>query len=378
MKKLILILTFLLSACASSQPVVVEKTIESTATLAQIPAETPTAEPSFEIVSAPAFTQVEMLDEQNGWAQAEGLVLRTEDGGETWLNVTPSDIFKDPAYAESFFLDAETGWLLLEDTDKPSYGTIFRTTDGGVTWLWRNTPFGHSKIGFWDSEHGYALTDLGAAAGSMGVSIWVTSNGGGDFNRVFLHEPGFDNSLPLSGIKNGIRFIDPQNGWVSGSIPAEGFIWFYRTRDGGFSWELQFLDLPAGYEDIYQASADAPLFFDGGLGWLPVHLLGEESALVFYRTKDKGESWEATTPLPMRGGNYALISPNEIVLWDGGELVYSTDNGGETWQEKTSAWQPADSLRKLDFVSATRGWALAGFDLYRTDDGGITWGKLSE
>ncbi len=376
MKKTILILTLLLVSCAPAPHAPAERSAESVPS-AQIPAATPTAEPSFEIVSAPALTQVEMLDEQNGWAQAEGLVLRTEDGGENWLNVTPSDILGDPAYAESFFLDAQTGWVLLQDLDKPTYGVIYRTTDGGKTWLWRNTPFGRSQINFLDVENGYALTDLGAAAGSMGVSIWVTNNGGGDFNRVFLHEPGLDNSLPLSGVKNGFDFIDSQNGWIAGTVPQDGFIWFYRTRNGGFSWELQDLAMPSDYEN-YQTSADAPLFFDGGLGLLPVHLFGEKSGFVFYRTKDRGETWQATTPLPMRGGEYALLSANEIILWDGFGIIYSTDNGGETWSESSTDWQPADSLRKLDFVSSTRGWALVGFDLYRTDDGGSTWEKLGE
>ena len=144
-------------------------------------------------------------------------------------------------------------------------------------YTWFNTSFGRSGIGFLDAENGYALTDLGAGAGSMGVAIWTTSNGGRDYSRAFLHDPGYEASLPLRGIKNGISFADSQNGWVTGSQPQDGFIWFYRTQDGGFSWEHQELEMPKFYEEA-QTTAHAPLFFDNGQGLLPVHLHSEESA----------------------------------------------------------------------------------------------------
>ncbi len=366
------------AACSTLPSTPAAEKTESAAAEVQPLAATPVTETQaiFERVIAPALTQVEMLDEQNGWAQAEGLVLRTEDGGETWLDITPQGMPNDPAYAKSYFLNKKTAWILLEDMDKPSYGTIYRTTDGGATWLWKNTPFGRSEIGFWDAEHGYALTDLGSAAGSMGVAIWQTENGGKDFDRVFLHEPGLDDSLPFSGIKNGITFIDTQKGWVAGSVPEDGRIWLYRTVDGGFSWEAQELNMPLGYEE-YQASAEAPVFFDDGRGVLPVRLRGEESATVFYRTADSGETWTATLPVPMRG-KYALASADELVVWDGSARLFASTDGGETWNLNATDWQPNDALRRLDFVSAAAGWALADSELYRTQDGGLTWKKTGE
>ena len=339
------------------------------------PLATPNA-PQLETALNPHLTQIDMLDSRNGWAQADGMILRTEDGGESWLNVTPPDILSDPAYSKSFFLDETTGWFLLEDVDKPNLGEIYRTTDGGGTWLWRAIPFGRAEFGFLDSENGYALFSMGAAAGSMGVSVWMTVNGGGDFNRVFFHEPGFEYTLPFSGIKNGIAFRDPLNGWVGGSIPMDGVIWLYRTVDGGLSWFEQKVDLPAGYEN-YQTSTYAPLFFDDGLATLPVQLSGEKSGYVFYRSSDDGETWDATLPVNLRG-TYAIASHNEIIVWDGGDTIYSSGDGGETWSLHASDWQPLDLLRELDFVTINEGWALTEDSLYRTEDGGKTWKKLGE
>ncbi len=368
----------LLVACVPGPSSQEENETESLS--AREPAATPPIEilatPAFEIVAAPSLTKIEMLDEQNGWGQAEGMVLRTEDGGESWFDATPEDAFNDPAYARSAFLDEEIGWILLEDLDSPTVGTIYRTTDGGASWLWRNTPFGRSYIGFLDAENGYALTGLGAGVGSEGVAIWETKNGGGDFDRTFVHQPGLDDSLPYSGIKNGITFRDKLNGWVSGSVPQNGFIWLYRTRDGGFTWAHQGLTMPNGYENA-QTSVRAPLFFDELRGLLPIQLLAEKMAMVFYRTDDGGESWTATLPVPTRG-KFSVISGDEIVVWDGSASIFFTVDGGETWSFHASEWLPGDILRELDFVSATKGWALTDLGLYRTDDGGKTWEKLGD
>lgn len=380
MKKITLIFLslFLLQACTlpAPQPLALDSDTEQAAPAnnsAPLPTPTP---PGFEIVPNPVLTRVEMLDSKKGWAQAEDLVLRTEDGGETWLDITPKDILNDPAYAPAAYLTEDVAWLLIEDVDKPNVGMVFYTEDGGANWLWGNTPFGNADFGFIDAENGYAMMSIGAAAGSMGVSIWKSTNGGVDFNRVYIHEPGFDDSLPFSGMKNGISFLDAQRGWVAGAIPQDAFIWLYRTMDGGFSWALQEVSMPAGFEQ-YQTSTDAPRFFDGGLGLLPVHLRGEELGLVFYRTTDGGETWTETSPLLSRG-SYALISINEIIVWDGGETFYFTENAGETWDSTSTNWQPYDALTALDFVSLQEGWALADGSLYVTKNGGAVWEKTGE
>ncbi len=371
MKKtlLLLALIFTFSACAPAP-------LESSAPVAESQSLATPVAPSFEIIPNPRLTQLEMIDAQNGWGQAEGMVLRTEDGGSTWLNATPDDIFSNPAYAKSFFLNEKTGWIILEDTDKPNAGTIFRTTDGGENWRWRNIPFGRAEFGFIDSENGYALFSMGAGAGSMGISVWTTSNGGGDYNRVFFHEPGFEYTMPFNGIKNGIAFHDPLNGWVTGSIPQDGIIWFYRTRDGGFVWEEQPLQMPTGYESA-QTTTHTPRFFDGDLALLPVGLFSQNSAMVFYRSTDSGETWAATLPVPM-SGKYAIASANELIVWDGGATLYASQNGGETWSFHATNWQPSDLLKTIDFVSITEGWALSEDGLYHTQDGGRTWEKLGE
>ena len=41
------------------------------------------------LVDAPQLTSIHMLDELNGWGITETAVLRTNDGGVTWYDLTP-------------------------------------------------------------------------------------------------------------------------------------------------------------------------------------------------------------------------------------------------------------------------------------------------
>jgi hypothetical protein len=144
----ILLLALLLSACgpfwqvnplppgtatASLAPNVVSPTVTSTPLLPTEtpipPAETPAALP---VVASPAITSIDMLDDMDGWAIGEAYVLRTMDGGATWLNTTPAGLTSVGFSATSFFMNATTAWLVLPSADYTN-GTLYHTADSGMT-----------------------------------------------------------------------------------------------------------------------------------------------------------------------------------------------------------------------------------------------------
>src|SRR3972149_5431074 len=127
------------------------------------------------------ITSVNMLDTNRGWALGgpkgeEGLhVLRTEDGGHSWQDVTPPEVLPppDPEYpwpwfeATAFFLDTEHAWAAFHLADGGMPGTVWRTVDGGRTWDrgWgmvgnvaaHNSTY--SVLHFVDPQHGWLFTD---------------------------------------------------------------------------------------------------------------------------------------------------------------------------------------------------------------------------
>jgi len=78
------------------------------------------------------LSDVDMLDERNGWAVGDAtaaqraLVLHTTDGGGAWTPQDPGDVTFDLAAVH--VLDAQTAWLVGDGEQ------ILRTTDGGATW----------------------------------------------------------------------------------------------------------------------------------------------------------------------------------------------------------------------------------------------------
>ncbi|HNF95579.1 MAG TPA: hypothetical protein PLQ75_13065, partial [Anaerolineales bacterium] len=145
------ILTALVSACAPA-------VATTAAPEASEPAATGTEEPQalsqavlntplpavaeVPIIESPAILNIQMLDEVNGWALTEEKVVRTNDGGVTWYDVTPKNL-KDAGYlVNTDFLDENTAWVQFPDMNKyPNGGTLYHTTNGGLTWESFSTPF---------------------------------------------------------------------------------------------------------------------------------------------------------------------------------------------------------------------------------------------
>ncbi|MDP2977075.1 MAG: hypothetical protein Q8N45_12795, partial [Anaerolineales bacterium] len=386
----ILLLALLLSACGplwqvnplppgtaivSVTPNVVSPTVTSTPLL---PTETPAALP---VVASPAITSIDMLDEMNGWAIGEAYVLRTMDGGATWLNATPAGLTSVGFSATSFFMNATTAWVVLPSTDY-TRGALYHTANGGMTWTSSSVPFSDGSLQFLDAQNGWMLAALGAGAGSEAVAVFQSTDAGATWSRVCVNDPtlpGFSDSLPLSGQKSGMTFLDATHGWVTGSVPMDGYVYLFKTQDGGHSWAHQDASLPGGFETA-MTSADAQRFYTSLDGIFHLGLYAAIPATVFYVTQDGGATWTPTFPVNM-AGRYAIANLRDIWVWDGGPRMLVSHDSGVTWSLVSTNINVADTLMQMDFVNATTGWALTGdvsshYSLYKTTDGGATWTAL--
>jgi photosystem II stability/assembly factor-like uncharacterized protein len=316
----------------------------------------------------------------NGWAIGEAYILRTADGGLTWLDATPPGV-TGIGYITSFFLDAAKAWFILPAPDYTT-GILYHTTNGGLTWKSVPVPFSGGSLQFLDAQTGRMLAALGAGAGSEAVAVFQSSDAGATWSRVYVNDPtvaGAGDSLPLSGIKNGVTFLDAARGWVTGSVPMDGYVYLFRTQDGGQTWAHQAVNLPAGFEAA-QTDAGAPRFFSATNGIFYAGLYAAVSATVFYHTTDGGATWTPTFPVNLLG-RYAIASLQDVWVWDGGPAMLVSHDSGVTWSQFGTNINVTDTLAGLDFVTASTGWALTGdaaghYSLYKTTDGGATWNAL--
>jgi photosystem II stability/assembly factor-like uncharacterized protein len=359
-------------------------------TAANLPVPTP---PGVPVGSSPALVHISFQDASNGWGVASdgsGSILRTVDGGTTWLNVTPPGLTGIGFSTTLSVLDPNTAWVLVPNADYFT-GKLYHTTDAGLTWTSFDAPFGGARLQFLDLSTGLALADLGAGAGSQGVEMFQSSDGGATWLSVFNNDPNrpdSSNSLPLGGIKNGMTFLDANTGWVTGSRPVDGEVYLFATNDGGVDWAMQNIPLPAGY-GAYLYMPQAPVFF-GNDGFLPLMVnLSNTTTFTFYTTHDGGATWigdptDASRVVPP--GHYAFADSLHGWCWDGGANLYSTSGGALTWSKIPTNLDLNDRLSQLEFVPGTAGgftgWALTGVDdaghsqLYKTTDNGSTWTTL--
>jgi len=169
-------------------------------------------------IGTPEFLSIRFADKKRGLAVGsvlnrkgdavlESLVMRTEDGGETWRRIIV------PSKSELYHLDfngSSHGWIV---GDK---GLILATTDSGANWNVQasGTDKALYNVDFRDDDEGYAV-------GSKGT-ILRTENGGVSWEQVAT---GFPNTFMR------VDFADDKNGWIVGH---SGLI--LRSSDKGRTW----------------------------------------------------------------------------------------------------------------------------------------------
>ena len=120
-----------------------------------------------------SFRTIEFVNDEVGWIMGDGILYKTEDGGDTWYEIPLSwmgDIDIGNTYIYGFdFYNESVGYATFGDE-------ILKSTDGGVTWIFLKKNIG---IDLYDLQ---ALNDstvyfVGYHEGS---SIFLKTNVGGE------------------------------------------------------------------------------------------------------------------------------------------------------------------------------------------------------
>ena len=351
----------------------------------------------------PMISGIHMFSTKEGWAIGTGTtttdtndhVLRTQDGGTTWIDVTPSEPF-DPSMAlrkqaTSFFLDAGHAWVTYQYMGGPSTVTtplVWFTADGGQTWA-TGAPLDVGQGGdfylpgvmqFIDALHGWLLVHVGNGMSHDYVFLYSTADGGKTWKRIV--DPWVDN-LDMSCTKTGMSFADTNTGLVTGDCNGvvPNSIYLYRTTDGGTTWNKIRLPIPAKLPDIYSNESNVcgsyNPGFQGQTGWVVVKCNTYDPGVTqtfLYTSPDGGKTWSSHT-VPAILDYVQFLNPG-VGWFAGGGRVYLSEDGGKTWS-------PVSGLGgegQPDFITQTAGWMIAktgdSITLVQTADGGATWTQL--
>jgi photosystem II stability/assembly factor-like uncharacterized protein len=175
-----------------------------------------------------ALTSVYFIDAKHGWAvgaknndpRLSGCILRTVDGGTTWSQEL---IDKHRRFHDVCFVNPSTGWVVGD-------GTIRKTTDGGLTWQEQSSNPGNSaflsSVCFLDAEIGWVSNGNGV--------VLKTTDGGSTWTRTRL------DAIWLS----SVFFVDARHGWAVGGVPQQADPTILASSDGGATWHDEHVALP--------------------------------------------------------------------------------------------------------------------------------------
>lgn len=316
-----------------------------------------------------------------------------------------------PQISSMTMLDNNVGWIIAKhgqiekDHLIPSlsewgkFRSILRTTDGGNHWInvtpkaIKDRPFYHSAryiaLDFIDSNHGWIVS---SSYGSSVVDVFSTSDGGQTWNQTSV-DPRY--TYPSSNIYS-LSFIDQQHGWLSVS-PDSGLQTssgdLYVTEDGGLHWTR--LSLPSGGE-VYLLSQTYGILNsknnlfetnDNGQSWKLIasstHVLNLRDNLFLINTDKIGRFKDASLEykpvnLPANASG-ALDFIDEmngylVCITDQGNVLFKTNDGGINWYKTNPTGFKVDHIK---FITLQLGYGLGDNMLFKTNDGGKTWKKIN-
>ncbi len=362
-----------------------------------------------------------MLAAGQRWDWSGGRLLRTINGGETWVDVTPPGFVQvtlgnaGSSHEGEYFSGSRFALFSTFSYDDQPFG-LWRTSDGGKSWAFFKRDDILQDFHFTDANHGWARTeDMGA--GSAYVRFFQTTDGGITWTPIlFIPPDGVDDSdeppgtIHLSNIAGDqIAYFPPAKAIITtdNNLDYErpkGSVHLQLTTDLGKTWRELILPLPAGkyHDDFFHTQL--PVFFDAHHGLLPVTVFEYSNdndgsyhqnkvLLIFYRTNDGGETWSIGPQLnhddlesqgqgPSLFDEICLISSLNIVVRNGANLCVTHD-GGKSWRTITPVFMGGSAVSDpdhwhLEFLDDTHATNtiyddLGNHTLYLTSDGGATW-----
>jgi photosystem II stability/assembly factor-like uncharacterized protein len=258
-----------------------------------------------------------------------------------------------------------------------------------ITWL-NPLPQGRnlSAVDFVDQNTGWTVGDGGTILRTDdGGTTWVAQASG------------------VTGSVTGVHFVDVQNGWATGyeSLGSLGSSYLrpylLHTTDGGTTW--QNVDVAHGLNGIIGSVA----FTDAQHGVVLCKLWsgnpGQPGATVaanLLRTSDGGATWSRQIVEPGVGQLTGLTAvafatasrgwivgsgdvPSATPGVQGRALVYRTDDGGAAWSRVSAPLGMVDlesvTCSGRDDVWITGENMQKGLQLYHSADGGQSWSLVS-
>lgn len=289
------------------------------------------------------------------------------------------------------FLDSLTGFIITSKAVNPDSSTILKTTNGGDNWNIISAHPGRrfSRIQFANSNTGYISGGTGAGT----PYLYKTTDGGNNWTAI--------PSLTGTAFWDNIAVINVDTIFGVDGNSFNGGI--YRSTNGGINWQIQSGGSPnhiymynsrIGFADAFgcvkTTNGGTNWFFIPGADFSDMYFIdslrGWKSNGSFEKTTNGGLNWQEV-PIPPKGGNIFLSriekfhNINSDTIFGVGSLgivqsvarglIYKTTNGGITWgYQKIDTSINVFRYFHVQFTDKIHGWAFGTGSGVHTVTGG--------
>lgn len=246
---------------------------------------------------------------------ADGIVLKTTNGGDNWTQILPDAGTMDGIEAVSF-PTTDIGYIAGWNN------YIAKTIDGGDTWDELDVGsevYFFMDLEFWDEDHGVAV--------GYGGEVYVTDDGGSSWT-------------PATGINQDIQDIDYATSEILYAVGGDEKI--SKSIDGGYSWS----EIYSGTFQFYLIGVD----FLGDFG-----VVGGEDGKIM-STQNGGDSWSTFATGYHNFQGVQVIDDQIAYIGGTDEDIYKTSNGGDTWEIEHNG-AGSSHIYKVKFTTSGIGFA---------------------
>lgn len=232
------------------------------------------------------------------------------------------------------------------------------STDGGLTW----TELAITSIIYSDTVTGLAI------ANNRLIVVFSDATTGGVYTTKIDQKTGVPNSSWTKTTTGFVSGKQPNDIWVSNARE----IWF--AGNGGYIYKSTYILNGVEVVDAGDATTEN-LNRVTGLDDLIV-LVGETDTIVY--SEDRGGTFATATATGGGAGLDAVAVVDKNIWWVGDDAgsLYSTENGGTTWVDR-SPIASITGVQDIVFITDEVGWAVAQATalagLFSTIDGGRQW-----
>lgn len=321
---------------------------------------------------------IQMRDSNSGWLGvnkdiSKGLdILYTNDSAKSWKTITP----KNTIVISAFPFDIDTAFLYgLVGTDEKRVPTIFFTENKGDKWNktilpikeeWERSSQNKIVFHFKDIKNGWLLSSENSIRNEPNKALYKTTDQGKTWIRI--------GQVNIAGYVLGISFINDNLGFIA--VKDNPFHQsLFKTLDGGKTWIIvDHMAFIQGNKLGSQKICYKPVYIENKL-MVPVQIVDESTkSLYFYVSKDLGQTWEISMPIPYNlGGAFSFVSSNSgwIIDADLGYL-YSIN------QKRLTIKKQDNLLKKvhcLHFIDNNTAWSCTSDNILYTNNRGNEWIK---